>query len=101
MRLGTPRDAAREAIANEVAKLAIDVLDVRLEGPSVVVEFAADEHPGCRFGFRFPARAADDPDETLEGHAALARVNLQEEIKADDHGLPDDCRPGTLAWLDS
>ena len=96
-----PLDAAREAIAIEVAKLDIDVVDVRLEGPIVVVEFAVDQHPGCRFGFRFLARADDDPVETLEGHASLARVNLQEEIEADDRGLPDDCRPGTLTWIDS
>lgn len=95
----TPEEA-RDAIATEVAKLPIDVLDVRLEEPHVVVEFASAERPGCRFGFRFPSLADDDPSETLASHAWLASVNLEEQIEAADLGLPADCLPGRLTWLD-
>jgi hypothetical protein len=91
-------EEARVAVTEGLARALpdLDVLSSRVEGDDVVIEFSVPHRPGCRFGFRWPAH--DDPQDSLEGHADMAWINLQELTEAADLGLPE-CEPHTTTWI--
>ncbi len=63
--------------------------------------FRVASRPGCRFGFRmFVAKTQGDASEAgpPRTEASISVANLQELIMA--WGLPDDCSPGAITWLE-
>lgn len=94
-------EEARAAIEAhiEAHTTCLDLLDVRVDGHDIAIEFAVPDRPGCRFGFRWPVDG-DPSTIDLDDHATLARVNLEEWVEAADLALPD-CTPGEIAWLPS
>ena len=94
-------EQARAALEAELTAYArsFDLIDVRTEAvEQLIVEFAVPGQSGCRFGFRYPVN--DDDAIDLSDHVAVARVNLEEWVEADDLQLPE-CTPGEIAWLPS
>lgn len=93
----------------------ITVVDVRVEGTQplidLVVLFRAEARPRCLFGYRWTdiwTRAATDqeqesepePDEqAIVSFVRLFLINLEEQIEADDLGLPADCEPDGITWI--
>ena len=77
-------------------RLAVERVD--LVESDIVVRFTSSDRPGCRFGYRFPAIDADDPDGPLEAWAAVLVENLRELVDAADLGLPEDCGD-EVRWL--
>lgn len=67
----------------------------------VVIEFTADERPGCRFAYRIGIDDdEDDGDRDTPREAAVVIVsNLDEQINAADMGLPDG-DPDRITWVD-
>ena len=93
-------ESARIAIVEQIERWVpmATVEHAYLDGENVAIEFSVQARPNCRFGFRFPIWD-DEDSESLEGHASIAGINLQEGIEADDCGLPA-CEPGQIAWLE-
>jgi hypothetical protein len=75
----------------------VSIAGVRAERDSVIIEFTSAQRPGCRFAYR---TSADDPTEPPDLLAELIAINLRELVEASDLGLPADCTPGELTWID-
>jgi hypothetical protein len=75
----------------------VSIEAVRADGRNVVVEFTSRQRPGCRFAYR---TSADDDTQPPDLLAELIFVNLRELVEASDLGLPADCTPGELTWID-
>ena len=73
----------------------------------VAVYFETATNPGCIFGYRLrdvPGWFVRNEMPVDSPHAAsfletVLMENVQEQISADDLGLPADCRPGTITWI--
>lgn len=92
-------EEARAAIEAQITAwtTCVELLDVRVDGDHIAVEFAVPDQPGCRFGFRWPV-VGDPSTIDVDDHAMMARVNLEEWVEAADLTLPD-CIPGEIAWI--
>ena len=95
----------------------IRVEDVRLDTSRddehmVEVILSDATRPKCRFGWRYPATEADDREDPTPWEAgpsgpeqaevwahAFALTNLQEQLEAAGHGLPDECDPERVTWV--
>lgn len=108
----------RQRLAEELGWLrdvgrAIRVEDVRLEVSEdermLSVLFRDEARPGCLFGWRFPSndRSETDPEarrswgpEQAEAWAGtIVLTNLEEEILAEDLGLPSECDTEGVTWF--
>lgn len=74
----------------------IEVEDVRVgthgSCRSIFILFREETRPECLFGYRFLA------DEFMD--SSIIVTNFEEEIEAIGYGLPPDCDPGGITWID-
>jgi hypothetical protein len=75
----------------------VSIDGVRADDGSVVVEFTSAQRPGCRFAYRTSADDGTEPPDLL---AELIFINLRELVEASDLGLPTNCKPGELTWIE-
>lgn len=73
----------------------IEVEDIQLATHGSVcwiyMLFREETRPECLFGYRFPA------DEFMD--TSIIVTNFEEEIEAIGYGLPPDCDPGRITWI--
>jgi hypothetical protein len=75
-----------------------------LRDNTFVLRFTHVDHPGCTFAIRMPA-VPDDEDGgpgayVPEEWGDILWFNFAELLEAEDRGLPTDCDPDGLTWLE-
>ncbi len=88
-------------------KITVEKVRLKQEDSELVILFRAAQYPHCLFGFRTNASPHQviRPDGSLvldddpEGSAEILYANLQEHVEAADMGLPKDCDPNSINWI--
>jgi hypothetical protein len=113
-RLADPRPPT---LCSSLRELSLDKIEVQGTAPhfDLVLLFRYSTRPGCLFGFRWKdlsGEAARDAEareqmtgepptdaDMVESFVKLFLINLNEEIEAEDLGLPEDCAHGSITWI--
>lgn len=98
-------ERAREGfVEGRISGLHLESLALSGKFPAtkLVVVFAHDNRPTCRFGVQFPiwedieSVSDEDPDIVV----SILLAGIQEQIEAADLGLPADCSRRSITWID-